>query len=61
MHDPSHEWMHGAELRANWTGEAQRSGRTDICSAQQALGHKDLKTTDIYVRGGVGEKVMPTQ
>lgn len=41
--------------------DLKRSGRTELRSAQQALGHKNLKTTDIYVRGGVGEKVMPTQ
>jgi hypothetical protein len=29
-------------------------------SAQQQLGHKSLKTTVIYVRSRVGEKVTPT-
>lgn len=38
-----------------------KADATDICSAQQQLGHKNLRTTEIYVRSRVGEKVTPTK
>ena len=48
------------DLRAK-TG-TDKADATDICSAQQQqLGYKNLKTTEIYVRSRVGEKVTPTK
>lgn len=49
----------------SWPGglraKAGTDNTTDIRSAQQQLGHKKLKTTEIYVRSRVGEKVALTK
>ena len=47
------------DLRAK--AGTDKADATDIRSAQQQLGHKSLKTTEIYVRSRVGEKVTPTK
>jgi integrase len=33
----------------------------DLREAQQQLGHKSVKTTEIYLRARAGEKVTPTK
>lgn len=47
------------DLRAK--AGTDKADATDMRSAQQQLGHKNLKTTEIYVRSRVGEKVTPTK
>jgi integrase len=47
------------DLRAK--AGTDKADATDIRSAQQQLGHKNLKTTEIYIRSRVGEKVTPTK
>lgn len=47
------------DLRAK--AGTDKADATDLRSAQQQLGHKNLKTTEIYVRRRLGEKVTPTK
>jgi integrase len=47
------------DLRAK--AGTDQADTTDIRTAQQQLGHKNIKTTEIYVRGRKGEKVKPTK
>jgi len=47
------------DLRAK--AGTDQADTTDIRTAQQQLGHKSIKTTEIYVRGRKGEKVRPTK
>jgi integrase len=47
------------DLRAK--AGTDKSDATDIRQAQQQLGHKNLKTTEIYVRKRAGAKVTPTK
>ena len=47
------------DLRAK--AGTDKADATDMRSAQLQLGHKSLKTTEIYVRRRVGEKVTPTK
>jgi integrase len=47
------------DLRAK--AGTDQADRTDIRTAQQQLGHKSIRTTEIYVRGRKGAKVKPTK
>ena len=47
------------DLRAK--AGTDQADATDIRTAQQQLGHKNIKTTEIYVRARKGEKVKPTK
>ena len=47
------------DLRAK--AGSDQADTTDIRTAQQQLGHKSIRTTEIYVRGRKGEKVRPTK
>lgn len=47
------------DLRAK--AGTDKSDATDMRQAQQQLGHKNLKTTEIYVRKRAGAKVTPTK
>jgi hypothetical protein len=38
-----------------------KADATDMREAQQQLGHKSVKTTEIYLRTRAGEKVTPTK
>ncbi len=46
------------DLRAK--AGTDQADTTDIRTAQQQLGHKNIRTTEIYVRARKGEKVKPT-
>jgi integrase len=47
------------DLRAK--AGTDQADTTDIRTAQQQLGHKSIKTTEIYVRARKGQKVKPTR
>ena len=47
------------DLRAK--AGTDQADATDIRTAQQQLGHKNIKTTEIYVRARKGDKVKPTK
>jgi integrase len=47
------------DLRAK--AGTDKADSTDMREAQQQLGHKSVKTTEIYLRARVGEKVTPTK
>lgn len=47
------------DLRAK--AGTDKADSTDLREAQQQLGHKSLKTTEIYLRARVGDKVTPTK
>jgi len=47
------------DLRAK--AGTDQADATDIRTAQQQLGHKNIKTTETYVRARKGEKVKPTK
>jgi len=47
------------DLRAK--AGTDKADATDIRAAQRQLGHNSVKTTEIYVRSRVGEKVTPTK
>ena len=36
-------------------------GTTDLRGAQQHLGHRSVKTTEVYLRSRAGDKVTPTK
>jgi integrase len=38
-----------------------KADATDMREAQQQLGHKSVKTTEIYLRARAGAKVTPTK
>jgi hypothetical protein len=42
-------------------GGTDKADATDMREAQQQLGHKSVKTTEIYLRARAGEKVTPTK
>ena len=47
------------DLRAK--AGTDKADATDMREAQQQLGHKSVKTTEIYLRTRAGEKVTPTK
>ena len=47
------------DLRAK--AGTDKADATDLRGAQQQLGHKSVKTTEIYLRARAGEKVTPTK
>lgn len=47
------------DLRAK--AGTDQADATDLHTAQRQLGHNSVKTTEIYVRARVGEKVKPTR
>ena len=47
------------DLRAK--AGTDKADATDMREAQQQLGHKSVKTTEIYLRARAGDKVMPTK
>jgi hypothetical protein len=47
------------DLRAK--AGTDKADATDMREAQQQLGHKSVKTTEIYPRARAGEKVTPTK
>ena len=47
------------DLRAK--AGTDKADATDLREAQQQLGHKSVKTTEIYLRTRAGEKVTPTK
>ena len=47
------------DLRAK--AGTDKADATDLREAQQQLGHKSVKTTEIYLRARAGEKVTPTK
>ena len=47
------------DLRAK--AGTDKADPTDMRKAQQPLGHKSVKTTEIYLRARAGEKVTPTK
>ena len=47
------------DLRAK--AGTDKADATDMREAQQQLGHKSVKTTEIYLRSRAGEKVTPTK
>ena len=47
------------DLRAK--AGTDKADATDMREAQQQLGHKSVKTTEIYLRARAGEKVTPTK
>ena len=42
-------------------GVTARMGVVNLTGPQQQLGHKSVKTTEIYLRARAGEKVTPTK
>ncbi len=47
------------DLRAK--AGTDKADASDLGGAQQQLGHKSVKTTEIYLRARAGEKVTPTK
>jgi integrase len=47
------------DLRAK--AGTDKADSTDLREAQQQLGHKSVKTTEIYLRAGAGDRVTPTK
>ena len=47
------------DLRAK--AGTDKADSTDLREAQQQLGHKSVKTTEIYLRARAGDKVTPTK
>ena len=47
------------DLRAK--AGTDKADATDMREAQHQLGHKSVKTTEIYLRARAGEKVTPTK
>lgn len=47
------------DLRAK--AGTDKADATDLREAQQQLGHKSVKTTEIYLRARASEKVTPTK
>ncbi|TMH03618.1 MAG: integrase, partial [Betaproteobacteria bacterium] len=38
-----------------------KADSTDLRGAQQQLGHRSVKTTEVYLRARAGDKVTPTK
>jgi integrase len=47
------------DLRAK--AGTDKADATDMREAQQQLGHRSVKTTEIYLRARAGDKVTPTK
>jgi hypothetical protein len=43
------------------SSDTDKADATGMREAQQQLGHKSVKTTEIYLRARAGEKVTPTK